>query len=70
MKLADYLSLKGYSYAVFARLLGMTSKSAAMNVCRYVQGTRKPRPLIAAKIVAVTKNRVTLKDIYSVEDRP
>jgi DNA-binding transcriptional regulator YdaS (Cro superfamily) len=66
MKLADYLALKGLTYGAFARLLGMNSTSASMNVCRYVSGKRKPRPRVAAKIVEVTKGHVTLKDLYDV----
>ncbi len=66
MQLAEYLKQKNLTYAAFAYLLGMTSTAAAMNVCRYVKGTRKPRPAVAAKIVAVTKGRVTLNDLYNV----
>ncbi len=70
MKLSDYLIEKKLTYAAFAKLLGMTSTAAAMNVCRYVKGTRKPRPAVANKMVEVTKGRVTLNDIYSVRDQP
>ncbi|MGE0108179.1 MAG: helix-turn-helix domain-containing protein [Bdellovibrionales bacterium] len=68
MKLSDYLEEKNMTYAAFARLLGMKSTSATMNVCRYVNGTRRPRPATANKIVKVTNGRVTLKDIYGEED--
>ena len=64
MKLASYLEEKNLTYAAFARMLGMTSTAAAMNICRYVKGTRKPRPAVANKMVEITKGRVTLKDIY------
>ncbi len=70
MKLSDYLIEKKLTYAAFAKLLGMTSTAAAMNVCRYVKGTRKPRPGVANKMVAVTKGRVTLKDIYGEDSQP
>ena len=67
MKLANYLTKNNISYAEFARMLGMDSSSAAMNVSRYANGKRRPRPAIADKIVAVTKGRVKHKDLYSVE---
>lgn len=70
MKLSDYLIEKKLTYAAFAKHLGMTSTAAAMNVCRYVKGTRKPRPAVANKIVAATKGRVTLKDIYGEDGQP
>ena len=70
MKLADYLEEKELTYAVFAQMLGMTSSAASMNICRYINGTRRPRPTVANKIVEVTKGRVTLKDLYSVEAQP
>ena len=66
MKLADYLIEKKLSFAEFARMLGMESTSAALNVSRYANGKRRPRPAIADKIVAVTKGRVKHKDLYSV----
>lgn len=69
MRLQDYLKEKELTYSGFARMLGMTSSSAAMNVCRYVNGTRRPRPAIANKIVKATKGRVTLKDIYGEGDQ-
>ena len=65
MKLADYLIEKKLSFAEFARMLGMESTSAALNVSRYANGKRRPRPAIADKIVAVTKGRVKHKDLYS-----
>ena len=67
MKLADYLKEKNISHAEFAHMLGMASTSAALNVSRYVHGKRRPRPVIADKIVAVTKGRVKHKDLYSAE---
>jgi hypothetical protein len=67
MKLADYLTQKKLTYAAFAQMLG--TPNAKMNVCRYALGQRHPRPHVAAKIVEVTKGRVTLKDIYGVEDQ-
>jgi len=67
MKLADYLTEKNLSHAEFARMLGMDSTSAALNVSRYARGLRRPRPAIADKIVATTKGRVKHKDLYSVE---
>ncbi len=66
MKLADYLIARKLSYAAFARMLGMDSTSAALNVARYAKGERRPRPVIADKIVAVTKGRVKHKDLYSI----
>ena len=63
MQLSTYLDEKNLSHADFARRLGMTSTSAAMNVWRYATGKRRPRPAIANKIVRITKGRVTLGDI-------
>ena len=40
-----------------------------MNICRYVKGTRKPRPAVANKIIKATGGRVTLKDIYGEEEQ-
>ena len=67
MKLANYLTANNISHAEFARMLGMTSTSAALNISRYARGLRRPRPAIAAKIVAATKGRVKHKDLYDVE---
>lgn len=67
MKISDYLDEKNLSHADFARMLGMTSTSAAMNVWRYATGKRRPRPVVADKIVKVTKGRVTHRDIYGGE---
>ena len=69
MKLASYLEEKKLTYAAFARMLGMTSTAAAMNICRYVKGARKPRPAVANKIIKATGGRVTLKDIYGEEEQ-
>lgn len=64
MKLPTYLEKNNLSYAKFAKTIGMDSTSAAMNIWRYCNTQRRPRPEIASKIVSATKGKVTFEDIY------
>ena len=55
MKLKEYLDKKNLVHAKFAEKCGL--KRSAF--CRYVNGDRKPDPIICMKIKQVSKGEVT-----------
>lgn len=69
MTLSDYLKQNHITYEAFAAALGLwkrkNGKGAGMNIYRYCTGERIPNFHTAKKIVAVTKGKVSLDDVYS-----
>lgn len=61
MKLKDFMEAKHLTAADFARLLGDVTGEA---VRLWATGRRMPEPLIAEKIVEVTKGKVTVQDLH------
>lgn len=59
MKLKSYLVKKKLTYGQFAKQAGLWPQA----IHKYANGTY-PRPENAAKIVAASKGKVTLADIY------
>jgi transcriptional regulator with XRE-family HTH domain len=60
MLLRDYLKSRKITHEDFGKSVGVTRDAVA----RWLRKNRRPRPDVANRIVAETKNRVTLKDIY------
>jgi DNA-binding transcriptional regulator YdaS (Cro superfamily) len=61
--LKNYLEKKRKKKLTQAGFADLVDVEAA-TVSRWLAGKRKPRPAEALKIVAVTKGKVTLQDIY------
>jgi DNA-binding XRE family transcriptional regulator len=59
MKLATYLKRKEISPAVLARRVGCSRQT----IYNYMRGTRKPSLRTAMRIVAVTRGKVSLKEL-------
>lgn len=60
MKLTDWMTSRALSPDDLAKQIGVTAEA----VRRYRTGSRMPEPLIAEKIVEVTKGKVTVQDLH------
>lgn len=61
MRLKEFLQAEQLSAEKFARHLGCVTGQA---VRCWAKGSRMPEPLIAEKIVEVTKGKVTVQDLH------
>jgi hypothetical protein len=52
-----------YSYAHVAKMLGMRSTSAKMNVCRHARRSNGIRPATLRKYVEISGGEITLADL-------
>lgn len=60
MQLKQFLSERNLTHTAFAKVIGVTTKTA----WRYAHGERIPRPNIMARIVEATGGAVTERDFY------
>lgn len=63
MKLADYISSTATTREDFAAVIGVDVAS----VCRYINGTRRPKWDVIATIKQVTGGQVTADDFLELE---
>lgn len=61
MRLKSYLSAHNLSHADLAKKLGGVTGQAVRN---WSLGQRMPEPMIAERIVKLTKGRVTVQDLH------
>jgi len=61
MTLEEYLNSVGISVSNFAKKVGVIPTT----IYRYIDGSRKPRPEIAMKIVLVSNQQISFKSLYT-----
>jgi hypothetical protein len=67
MTLEEYRKDKKLSYYVFGQMLGLDGQNPGTSVnrwCLTAKVKRFPNPEMVKKIVEITKNKVTIKDLY------
>jgi hypothetical protein len=67
MTLEEYRKEKKLSYYVFGQMLGLDGQNPGTSVnrwCLTAKVKRFPNPEMVKKIVEITKNKVTIKDLY------
>jgi hypothetical protein len=67
MTLEEYRKEKKLSYYVFGQMLGLDGQNPGTSVnrwCLTARVKRFPNPEMVKKIVEITKNKVTIKDLY------
>ena len=67
MTLAEWRKKQGISHYTLGTMLGINSINPATNsqrICLESKEKRFPRPKMVAKIIEVTKGKVTLQDLY------
>ena len=67
MTLEEYRKNKKLSYYVFGQMLGLNGQNPGTSVnrwCLTAKVKRFPDPEMVAKILEVTENKVTIKDLY------
>ena len=67
MTLEEYRKDKKLSYYVFGQMLGLDGQNPGTSVKRWsftARVKRFPNPEMVKKIVEITKNKVTIKDLY------
>jgi len=67
MTLAEWRKKQGISHYTLGTMLGINSINPATNsqrICLESKEKRFPRPKMVAKILEVTDNQVTIKDLY------
>ena len=67
MTLEEYRKEKELSYYVFGQMLGLDGQNPGTSVnrwCLTAKVKRFPNPEMVKKIVEITKNKVTIKDLY------
>ena len=67
MTLEEYRKNKNVSYYVFGQMLGLNGQNPGTSVnrwCLTAKVKRFPDPEMVAKILEVTDNQVTIKDLY------
>jgi hypothetical protein len=63
MTIIQWMRKHNYSYADVARMLGMRSTSAKMNVCRHARRSNGIRGPTMRKYVSISKGEITLEDL-------
>ena len=67
MTLEEYRKNKKLSYYVFGQMLGLKGQNPGTSVNRFcltAKVQRFPNPEMVQKILKVTENKVTIKDLY------
>jgi len=67
MTLEEYRKNKKLSYYVFGQMLGLNGQNPGTSVNRWCLTAKVkafPDPEMVAKILEVTENKVTIKDLY------
>ena len=67
MTLEEYRKEKKLSYYVFGQMLGLRGQNPGTSVnrwCLTANVRRFPNPEMVKKIVEITKNKVSIKDLY------
>lgn len=63
MTLREYINSVGISVKDFSQKVGVIPTT----IYRYMDGSRKPRPEIAMKIVSVSNKLVSLESLYNID---